>query len=446
MTTAQFATDYFYADLPVITDFIDITDERNFTVAPLDWWIVVTDVVGSTAAIAAGRYKEINLLGACSIVALLNVAGGLEIPFVFGGDGATAIIPPSLKEATASALLATKQLAQREFGLDLRVGLVPVAVVIQAGFGVEVAKLQIDANYHQAVFMGGGLTHATDLVKHPQFGDRYAVPPTFSEPKADFSGLECRWQDIPSPYGETVSLLVLATTRRAEANALYRAVIQQIRSTYGDDAGLHPIHPKKLRLAFRNRFLLPETKVRAASQGWFVRWRYLWRIKLENLLGCLLMHFKPTIGALDWGKFRNIISGATDYRKFDDMLRMVIAGTAEQRAQFTTYLEQQYQAGNLVYGLHVTDRALLTCVVFERHGRQVHFVDGADGGYALAAKDLKHRLQIRAKQPQVPQGWRDRFKQAESLAPDLFPDRAQSNHAASFPEVSLPPDSRALPL
>jgi hypothetical protein len=34
----------------------------------------------------------------------------------------------------------------------------------------------------------------------------------------------------------------------------------------------------------------------------------------------------------------------------------------------------------------------MTCLVFERGGRQVHFVDGADGGYALAAKDMKQRM------------------------------------------------------
>jgi hypothetical protein len=34
----------------------------------------------------------------------------------------------------------------------------------------------------------------------------------------------------------------------------------------------------------------------------------------------------------------------------------------------------------------------MTCLVFERGGQQVHFVDGADGGYALAAKDMKQRM------------------------------------------------------
>jgi hypothetical protein len=56
------------------------------------------------------------------------------------------------------------------------------------------------------------------------------------------------------------------------------------------------------------------------------------------------------------------------------------------------YLKNNYKKGKLVYGLHISDRALMTCLVFERNGRQVHFVDGADGGYAVAAKAMKRRI------------------------------------------------------
>jgi hypothetical protein len=34
----------------------------------------------------------------------------------------------------------------------------------------------------------------------------------------------------------------------------------------------------------------------------------------------------------------------------------------------------------------------MTCLVFERNGRQVYFVDGADGGYCYAAKVMKTKL------------------------------------------------------
>ncbi len=103
------------------------------------------------------------------------------------------------------------------------------------------------------------------------------------------------------------------------------------------------------------------------------------------------MKFKLNVGGTDWGKYQDVVAAATDYCKFDDMLRMVIAGDALQREKLTDYLERKYRSGKLVYGLHVSDRALLSCLVFDLSGRQVHFFDGADGGYALAAKEMKAR-------------------------------------------------------
>lgn len=89
-------TENFYADLAPLEQFLDITKPENFRSVPDDWYIVVTDIVESTKAIEQGRYKDVNLLGACSIIAVLNVAQKIEIPFIFGGDGASIVIPPVL--------------------------------------------------------------------------------------------------------------------------------------------------------------------------------------------------------------------------------------------------------------------------------------------------------------------------------------------------------------
>lgn len=90
--------------------------------------------------------------------------------------------------------------------------------------------------------------------------------------------------------------------------------------------------------------------------------------------------------------------GDSDYQKFDDTLRMVISGELAQREQLIQYLEKQYEAGHLLYGFHVSDRALMTCLVYESEGRHIAFVDGADGGYALAAKVLKEKLKANGQQ------------------------------------------------
>ncbi|HEY9883062.1 MAG TPA: DUF3095 family protein, partial [Thermosynechococcaceae cyanobacterium] len=103
-------TETFYADLAPLKQFLEITKPENFRSVPNDWYVVVTDIVESTKAIEEGRYKDINLLGACSIIAVLNVAQKIDIPFVFGGDGASIVIPPTLYAGTKKALLSLQQL------------------------------------------------------------------------------------------------------------------------------------------------------------------------------------------------------------------------------------------------------------------------------------------------------------------------------------------------
>ena len=383
----------FYSQLPLLDNFLKITDLGNFVDVPDDWYIVVTDIRGSTQAIEAGKYKEVNLLGACSIVAVLNAAGETEIPFVFGGDGASLLMGPSLLPAAKIALLATQQLAKTEFDMDLRVGAVPVKVVVAANYPVKIAKFKVSENYSQAVFIGGGLTRATELIKDPVAGNMYSIKNNGVSPKADFSGLECRWQDIPSKYGEIVTLLVMVRSDfDPQSHQFYRKILKKIQYIYGKENSLNPIDRKNLKLTLNSAKLIKETLVRASSASWLDRQLYLSKIQLETALGSVLMNLKVKTEELDWGVYKDIAIAATDYRKFDDMLRMVISGNEWRRKKLTGYLERNYREGKLVYGLHVSDRALMTCLVFERGGRQVHFVDGADGGYALAAKDMKQRM------------------------------------------------------
>lgn len=404
------STDYFYSELPALTDFLEITNFSNYVFVPPDWQVIVTDIVGSTKAIESGLYKEVNLIGACSIVAILNIATDFEVPFVFGGDGASLLIPPSLLPQAKQALLATKNLAKQEFNLDLRVGIVPISIVNENGYDIKIAKLKVSENYDQAVFTSYGLTYATDLVKDPAYADVYLIKDEKKQPKGDFSGLECRWQDVHSQHGEIVSILVLATTTdEREGNYIYRQVLEKFSEIYGEEIDFHPIPIANLKLTLDERKLMLETKARfpkgfSCKDGsrtrsespvgnWLQQQWYLSRIKIENYLGAIFMSFKLKTSDMDWGEYKNIFLASTDYKKFDDILRMVIAGNSKQREKLTNYLETQYQKGKLVYGLHNSNRAIVTCLVFERNGRQVHFVDSADGGYALAAKAMKKRMQ-----------------------------------------------------
>lgn len=386
-------SDAFYAQLPPLPSFADIADLRNYAALPPDWNLVLTDVRDSTQAIAQGRYKEVNMIGAASIVALLNVAGPVELPFVFGGDGATLAIPATLLAPTRAALGALQILARQTFALDLRATVVPATALAAAGHQLRVARVMISAQYTQAVF-SGGITYAEHLLKDPARSAAFAIPPADTAELADLSGLECRWQDVPSRHGETVSLLMTAAPGQpaADAATTLREVISAIEAIYGNDRDYHPLSIALLRASHDPRALRVEARTRVPG-GTAARLRYLTRIWALNLAVIAYRHYERLAGKSPWwDQYRQLVFHTADYKKYDDTLRMILAGTPAQRQRLTTYLETRFQRGELAYGLHVTDRALLTCLVFERMGRQVHFVDGADGGYSLAAQAMKRRL------------------------------------------------------
>lgn len=384
------ATD-FYAQLAPITRFRDVARLDAYTPAPDDWFMVLTDVRGSTQAINDGRYKEVNIIGAAAIVALLNLDRSIDLPYMFGGDGATLLIPPELCDRVRPVLAALGHMAATEFQLELRTAIVPISALHGTEYAVLVARLRFSEHFSQAAFAGGGLPYLEKLVKNPATAAQYIIAPA-ENPDTDLSGLECRWQDIPSRHGETVTLLVMATggTPRRDS-AIYSEVIATIEDIYGQAEIARPVDESTLFPSFNPQKLSLETRLRT-PRHFLKRQLYLWKIWAQNWLLLYFWRNRVRTGDVQWDWYVKLLIETSDYRKYDDTLRMVLTGTTEQRHALSAYLEQRHIAGDLIYGIHLSDRALITCVVFERVGRQVHFIDGADGGYALAARALKEQM------------------------------------------------------
>ena len=74
---------------------------------------------------------------------------------------------------------------------------------------------------------------------------------------------------------------------------------------------------------------------------------------------------------------------------------MVIDCTAAQADAIRAVLDAEWKRGTIDYGTHTANAALMTCFVrnTEETGH-IHFIDGADGGYALAAADMKRRMAL----------------------------------------------------
>jgi hypothetical protein len=153
------------------------------------------------------------------------------------------------------------------------------------------------------------------------------------------------------------------------------------------------------------RFAWPPRGLRAeavATRGRMPRWLYSLGIGAQSWLQALAERFDLKIGAYDAPAYRAEVRRNSDHRKIADTLHMVLDCTAAESAAIEARLADLHAQRRIAYGTHRADRALMTCLVFSlAQGRHVHFIDGADGGYALAALQLKAQLQGFAAPPEL---------------------------------------------
>ena len=240
--------DTFYHNLSAMTHIREITDLSKYEDVPDDWWIAITDVKDSTGAIERGEYKSVNSIAAATITAVLNAIPNVDVPFLFGGDGASVVVPDVARYKVADALAAVKRMAKQHYNLDLRIGIVPVKDVRQDGYEVKAGKIRMSDNFEQPVFTGGGLDYADQLIKSDE-SYKYAIIERGGE-KADFSGFECRWSKHPAAKGEVLSLLVKAIGGNTERKLdIYNKILDEIQDIYGDADERHPINVQKMTVA-----------------------------------------------------------------------------------------------------------------------------------------------------------------------------------------------------
>lgn len=387
----------FYRDLHPISSFVDVADPAVYTPVPDDWFVIITDVRGSTKAIEAGRYKEVNVLGAASIVTVLNACDDRELPFVFGGDGATVLVSANELDRATTALLGLARTAQEVFDMDLRVGVVPMADILAAGHPVGVAKYSISTHIDLAMLWGTGMGFAEGLVKGVETAAQYTMQPTTASRHPDVDGLECRWQPISARNGQMVSIIVLARAESEKRRAqTYRAVIKRIDGLARTSREMQPVTRSQLELAPANEAIQFEAKVRTGQASGLRNALYSVKARATNAAGKLLMQRNMKLGDFDGARYPEVVVANSDFRKFDDVLRMVLDLTADQKRALVAYLDDGKERGELYYGTHGAVAAMMTCVVFNRDTDHVHFIDGADGGYALAAKQLKEQIKAEA--------------------------------------------------
>ncbi len=215
---------------------------------------------------------------------------------------------------------------------------------------------------------------------------RLALPPAPAGTQPDLTGLSCRWSHIPATHGTILSVVIEATEDvpgPAFAELAHRVIaIAQRLERSG-----HPAPSQGAEVRWPPPGLELEAQASHADISVEKRKRQLW---WHTLFGFFLFRTNLPFGRFRPAHYRRATTRNADFRKFDDGLKMTLDCDPETAAELRSVLEDAQRAGVARFGLFEQAEAMMTCIVpsvmEENH---VHFIDGAEGGYASAAAQLK---------------------------------------------------------
>jgi hypothetical protein len=231
------------------------------------------------------------------------------------------------------------------------------------------------------MFSGGGLGWAEAAMKRGEFAVEMASPGT----QPDLSGLSCRFEEMPAVRGLILSVLVMPAPG-ADASA-FRRLIEEIVTLVerSPDSG-RPVPSGGPPLRWPPAGF--EFEARAQRGGSLLRRRA--SVLVYTLFAFFLFRFGISVGGFAPEIYLRQVVENSDFRKYDDGLRMVLDCTPELERSLSERLAAAASAGIAKYGLHRQDAAMMTCFTPSvMRSDHVHFIDGARGGYASAAVALK---------------------------------------------------------
>lgn len=370
-----------FAGLPAFAEFSRVADPEAYAPLPKGWVLGLTDVVRSTDAIGEGRYKAVNMAGAAAIAAVMNALGTRHFPFSFGGDGCAFALPPEDAALARRALGETAAWVRDDLDLTLRTALVPVDTVREAGFDVRAALFRPSEHVAYAMFDGGGLAYAEGEMK----AGRFAVTPLGPGARPNLAGLSCRWLPIRAEDGTMVS--IIARPLEGEDSAFREAVRGLLTLLDGRNPARRA---ERLGMGLGAR---GSTLEALATRGTRAFWWWLLPVAAHRFFGwCVFRLAMPMglrLGSFDPRAYRSVVSANADARKFGDGLFVTADCGLALAERVRAYLAAEAERGVLRFGMVTQDAALMTCLVPSLFDDgHFHFIDGAGGGYAAAARAM----------------------------------------------------------
>ena len=379
----------FYSELPVnkmsVSDLV--ADKSLFSEVPEDWHVLVADIKNSTHAIKNGKHNEVNLVATGSIIAVLNIvySQNISVPFFFGGDGATILVPSKYLKSAMSALEKHRENTLINFGFELKIGHISVEEIYRDKIELIIAKAEINDIFNIPIVLGDGLQYAENLIKNEDSLKKENF--RIDQFPLNLHGMQCKWDKIkpPEETQEVVSLIVTGCGDQ-DPSKVFSEVLKAIDDIYGSQIRRKPISIKRLRIKAGFQKINSEMH---AKLGKFDAVFFLKNLVRANFGKFYLKNSKA-------GKrYLQKLVELTDTLTIDGRINTVITGTSEQRISLISFLDQLERSNKIKYGLYVSQESVMSCYVRDMGTNEhIHFVDGADGGYTMAANSLKKKAAL----------------------------------------------------
>lgn len=376
----------FYKELP--KQSIDLSElllhQELFYNVPKDWHVINVDIENSTLAVQNGNHHDVNLSATGSIIVVLNelekIDKKIRIPYFFGGDGSTFIVPSHLVAIIIKALNNYSIHIKKNTDLILRVGSVAIDTIYNEGKIIRIAKHKLTAQLTIPIVLGTGLNYAENLVKKIFKKNATSLQNT----PVDLDGMECRWQEVSAPVGDQkiVCLLAHCPVENMQ-NKVYAEILKELNLLFGNFENRKPITPTNLHLDTTLQKIKKEMNIKLA------RFNRLYLIM--NWLGTVFVNLYLKVSK-NGEKFYKEISQLSHTLMIDGTINTVFSGSDKNIQKLIVFLDALEKDQKLIYGIHTTKASILSCYVKDRSDNHNHFVDGTEGGYTAAAKMFKSKL------------------------------------------------------
>ncbi len=173
-----------------------------------------------------------------------------------------------------------------------------------------------------------------------------------------------------------------------------QAVGELIDLHIGESNARHPVSNGPQHMVRSLQAVNREAAVHARGRRGFPRvmqmMSVLFQMAIVHLAIALRLPLRlPTGKLLSKVPEHNVINA--DFQKYDGRLKTIVACSPDSRSALITELDTMEANGHIRYGVHISDRSVMTCLIHAKAPDEVHFVDAANGGYARAAAMLKEK-------------------------------------------------------